>query len=139
MRKEKTEGGLQSLCAQQARLIWKCSNIARAPLWAGHQDINTERRQPQPRISSGSEGISCHPNRATHGVIGAWRRGAAPCLLEWRVLRGETGSRLFLMDAEWKVGFPASSAGKESTCSAGDPGSIPGSGRSPGEGIGYPL
>ena len=36
-------------------------------------------------------------------------------------------------------GFPGSSAGKESTCNAGEPGSIPGSGRSPGEGIGYPL
>ena len=32
-----------------------------------------------------------------------------------------------------------SSAGKESACNAGDPGSIPGSGRSAGEGIGYPL
>ena len=32
-----------------------------------------------------------------------------------------------------------SSAGKESACDAGDPGSIPGLGRSPGEGIGYPL
>ena len=32
-----------------------------------------------------------------------------------------------------------SSAGRESTCSAGDPGLIPGSGRSPGEGVGYPL
>jgi len=32
-------------------------------------------------------------------------------------------------------GFPGSSAGKESTCSAGDPGSIPGSGSFPGEGI----
>ena len=31
------------------------------------------------------------------------------------------------------------SAGKESTCNAGDPGSIPGSGRSAGGGIGYPL
>ena len=37
------------------------------------------------------------------------------------------------------VGFPDSSAGKESTCSAGDPDLISGSGRSPGEGIGYPL
>ena len=37
------------------------------------------------------------------------------------------------------LGFPGSSAGKESACSAGDPGSIPGSGRSPGERIGYPL
>ena len=36
-------------------------------------------------------------------------------------------------------GFPGSSAGKEPTCSAGDPGSIPGLGRSTGEGIGYPL
>ena len=36
-------------------------------------------------------------------------------------------------------GFPDSSVGKESACNAGDPGSIPGSGRSPGEGIGYPL
>ena len=36
-------------------------------------------------------------------------------------------------------GFPGSSAGKESSCNVGDPGSIPGSGRSPGEGIGYPL
>ena len=32
-----------------------------------------------------------------------------------------------------------SSVGKESACNAGDPSSIPGSGRSPGEGIGYPL
>ena len=31
------------------------------------------------------------------------------------------------------------SVGKESAWNAGDPGSIPGSGRSPGEGIGYPL
>ena len=37
------------------------------------------------------------------------------------------------------MGFPGSSASKESTCSAGDPGSIPGSGRSAGEGIGYQL
>ena len=36
-------------------------------------------------------------------------------------------------------GFPRSSAGKESTCYVGEPGSIPGSGRSPGEGVGYPL
>ena len=36
-------------------------------------------------------------------------------------------------------GFSESSVGKESTCNAGDPGSIPGSGRSTGEGKGYPL
>ena len=37
------------------------------------------------------------------------------------------------------AGFPHSSVGKESSCNAGDPGSISGSGRSPGEGKGYPL
>ena len=37
------------------------------------------------------------------------------------------------------MGFPDSSVGKESTCNAGDPSSIPGMGRSLGEGIGYLL
>ena len=36
-------------------------------------------------------------------------------------------------------GVPDSSVGKESACNAGDPGLIPGSGRSTGKGIGYPL
>ena len=35
--------------------------------------------------------------------------------------------------------FPYSSGGKQSTCNARDPGSIPRLGRSAGEGIGYPL
>ena len=38
-----------------------------------------------------------------------------------------------------QIGFPHSSVGKESACSAGNPGSIPGLGRSPGEGNGNPL
>ena len=37
------------------------------------------------------------------------------------------------------MGFPGCSAGKESTCNARDTSSIPGSGRSSGEGVGYPL
>ena len=37
------------------------------------------------------------------------------------------------------MGFPGSLADKESTCNAGDLGSIPGLGRSPGERNGYPL
>ena len=37
------------------------------------------------------------------------------------------------------MGFRDSSVGKESAYNAGDPGSIPGLGRSSGEGIGYPL
>ena len=41
------------------------------------------------------------------------------------------------LDSPW--GFPCGSAGKESACNMGDLGSIPGLGRSPGEGKGYPL
>ena len=37
------------------------------------------------------------------------------------------------------LGFPHSSVGKESTCHEGNPDLIPGSGRSPAEGKGYPL
>ena len=43
-----------------------------------------------------------------------------------------------LIVAKWK-GFPGGSAGRESACSVGDLGSIPGLGRSPGEGEGHPL
>ena len=37
------------------------------------------------------------------------------------------------------MGFPGGSEDKASACNAGDPGSIPGLGRSPGEGHGNPL
>ena len=37
------------------------------------------------------------------------------------------------------MGLPGGSAGKESACNAGEPGSIPELGRSPGEGRGHPL
>ena len=37
------------------------------------------------------------------------------------------------------MSFPCGSSGKESACSVGDLGLIPGLGRSPGEGKGYPL
>ena len=42
-----------------------------------------------------------------------------------------------LLISSW--GFPRDSASKESACNAGDMGSIPELGRSPGEGKGYPL
>ena len=43
------------------------------------------------------------------------------------------------MEEILRLGFPGDSDGKESAGNAGDLGSIPGSGRSPGEGNGYPL
>ena len=49
-------------------------------------------------------------------------------------------SQLSRFNLKWlTLGFPDSSVGKESACNVGDPSLIPGSGSSPGEGIGYPL
>ena len=48
-------------------------------------------------------------------------------------------SNAFSVGLYKQQGVPDSSVGKESTCNAGDPGSIPGLGRSSGEGKGYPL
>ena len=59
---------------------------------------------------------------------GAWNPG----LLEHPWRRDRLPTPVFL-------GFPCGSAGKESACNTGDPGSIPWLRRSPGEGIGYPL
>ena len=64
------------------------------------------------------------------GVERLWNRG--PSFL-WEV-RGD-----FPVEEIFKVGFPCGSAGKESACTAGDLGLIPGLGRSPGEGKGYPF
>ena len=46
---------------------------------------------------------------------------------------------LFILHIYTYMGFLGGSDGKESACNAGDPGLIPGLGRSPGEGNGYPL
>ena len=58
------------------------------------------------------------------------RRRTAVCQIRWSRDRLPTPVSL---------GFPCGSAGKESACNAGDLGSIPGLGRSPEEGKGYPL
>ena len=54
----------------------------------------------------------------------------------WATVHGFAKSQTQLSDF---LGFPGGSAGKESSCNAGDLGSILGLGRSPGEGKGYPL
>ena len=52
---------------------------------------------------------------------------------------GSSPSKLINNVSDMSLGFPGSSAGKESACNAGDTSSIPGLGRSPGEGNSYPL
>ena len=72
-------------------------------------------------------------------------------ILAWKKLHGQRnlsllslperggGKERFICYEMVVVGFPCVSAGKESACNARDLGLIPGLGRSPGEGKGYPL
>ena len=65
-----------------------------------------------------------------------------PFKCHWFILVGwlvSFSSKQFFPQAFTSRGFPHSSVGKESACNAGYPSSVPGLGRSTGEGIGYPL
>ena len=63
-----------------------------------------------------------------------WHREFHDC-----IVHGVTKSQTWLSDFHFIHGFPDSSVGKESACKAGDPGSIPGLGRSAGERKVYSL
>ena len=77
-------------------------------------------------------GVGCHS--LLQGIFPA--QGSNPCLLHWQV----DSSPLTLLGSPLLTsGFPRSSVAKESASNARDPHLIPGSGCSPGEGIGYPL
>ena len=58
---------------------------------------------------------------------------------DYRVFPDSTLFLLHSSDFLSSLCFPCGSAGKESACNVGDPGSIPGFGRCPGEGEDYPL
>ena len=77
---------------------------------------------PSPPTPPHGSGARAHPARSTH-------RPAGPL----RTSEGQLPSITLVM------GTPGGSDGKESACNAGDPGSIPGLERSPGEGQGSPL
>ena len=59
--------------------------------------------------------------------------------IEFPVLHRRFSLVIYFIHILYIMGFPCGSAGKESACHVGDLGSIPGLGRSPGEGKGYAL
>ena len=82
---------------------------------------------------------------ATHSSVLAWRvpgtgePGRLPSMGSHRVRHDWSDLAAAAAAACKSKGYPDSSIGKESACNPGDPSSISGSGRSSGEGIGYPL
>ena len=96
-------------------------HTARAQLPVGRTNQPPHRRSQTVVLSRFPSPPACvhHPSKLHrhHSSHRSWLADTIPAL--WVSLMG--------------------SAGKESACNAGDPGLIPGSGRSPGEGIGYPL
>ena len=67
----------------------------------------------------------------------AWSAAVRGVTKSWTQLSDWTEMKATIF--QLSMGFPGGSNGKESTCNAGNLGSIPGLGRSPGEGNGYPL
>ena len=63
----------------------------------------------------------------------------APTTSASRSLPSLSLSPTAFVNTTWRCGFPGGSDSEASACNAGDPGSIPGSGRSPGKGNGYPF
>ena len=102
-------------------------------------------------ILSGQEGsrsLLCHLHicsRLSGGVRCVGQQSQLLCLtpriqpLLPGVLHGMVQSRLLWTTVSSDVGFPGGSDGKASVCNAGDPGSVPRLGRSPGEGNENPL
>ena len=77
-------------------------------------------------------------------MAGYWVRGGA-AVIDLNIKNCSDQSHgvitltLFMVYSLFKLSFPGALDGKESACNLGDLGSIPGSGRSPGEGNGNPL
>ena len=87
-------------------------------------------------IASTVPGI--HQRFNKHLQKGWSKTGGVQCLTrQWLCIRCPWGRER--LPTPVFLGFPCGSAGKESACNAGDLGSIPGLGRSPGGGNGYPL
>ena len=78
---------------------------------------------------------------STKWGVFTWTQGPVPQPLVESYEAGLPWALFFLKrhQSGEESGFPGASDGKESACNAGDPGSIRGSGRSPGEGNGHPL
>ena len=76
------------------------------------------------------------PSQSPRPLLNSRRKVSTLAMLYWEPCDTPVMERMF---SYWGKGLPRWPTDKESTCQAGDGGWIPGSGRSPGEGIGNPF
>ena len=134
----------RSPCEASGRLLEQFQPIeshTRAEMlqWAAREALGSGAWDAWPEWPTGDSGqILSLPSSQCQSAL---HKSLLPLLLS--TMEGKAGSGMGNGKVWEKLslgwGFPHSSVGRESTCNAGDPGSIPGSGRSDGEGIGYPL
>ena len=126
--------------------LWKKQSKVYSRHWGTIEVFSRRVGKSQAQLSDFTFNFHFHAlekEMATHSSILAWRipgmgePGGLPSMGSHRVRHD--WSDLAAATAVMIKVFWGSSPGKESTCNSGDPGSIPGSGSSPGEGIGYPL
>ena len=84
-------------------------------------------------------GHRCTYRRVTKDIMRQKRDKAKPCCSHFKYFGGVGDTKELDLPKGAAEGFPDSPVGKESSCNAGDPSSIPGLGRSTGEGTGYLL
>ena len=95
-----------------------------------HHQLNSHEYEKAPGVGEGQGSLAC---------CSPWGRKESDMTLKLNNKNHWLKLKLFLYFFRFYKGFPGSSPSKESTCNAGDPGSIPGLGRYPGDGAGYPL
>ena len=124
------------LCRRQPDTWWECAGERRG---RGCQIVNTNTCSEVPCCL-----VCCYHCQCYYSVGLPWWLSWLRIRLQCRRPRFDSWVRKIrwrrdMLPTPGFLGFPGDSAGKESTCNGGDLGSIPGLGRSPGEGKGYPL
>ena len=108
-------------------------------------DVCSESRQNRKRPTPTSSKAVPYPSKGSGGDPQAmWPRPNGFPSLNFSFVKAKHWIRSLRLFSDIQPpmvdkGFPCGSDGKASVCNAGDPGSIPGFGRSPGEGNGSPL
>ena len=135
-----TQSRWNVVCVQSKGMKYSTSGIG----WPKpSHNVPTEATQLCPTLC---DRMDCSlSGSSVHGIFQARVLEWIAIVLRFKILPGLgimclNSSQLFLLvTLLLSMAFPGGSDGKVSACNAGDPGSIPGSGRSPGEGNGTPL